>query len=442
VGNRTIIGAKRLTGRINILASPLYAVTVALVLLHSGPAYAYLDPGSGSALVSVITATLGSLWYAIKTFYYSLARNSATNSYSVSQKDSLVIFSEGKAYWGTFRPLIEELIEQKIPFRYRTLDLYDPALTIENQYMQSKLLSLNQFSLTEMRKIEAPVMISTTPNIGCDGFHISKPPNVDNLMHVFHHVGDISVYRKNSLDHYDSVILAGDFQREAIRDLEQLRGLHSKSLVSLGLPYLDDLYSNRPLFEPSVGDRTTILIGSSWGQKGCLRTYGTEFIRALSVAGFNLIIRPHPQSFIHEPEFIEQCKRETAGQFVKWDGEISPSKSMHESQLLISDTSSLRFDYAFLYEKPIITLEIPKENLVEFEASDLNKAWYDNAAERIGVTANADTITDIADIVQGILNTHTSKDLLSFRNETLVNFGNCAPHIVEFLKTLQNSEKA
>ena len=440
--NRTIFGAQRMSDRKRVLTWPSCAVTVALVLVYSGPAYAYLDPGSGSALVGVITATLGSLWYAVKTFYYSLARSKATDSYSVSQTDSLVILSEGRVYWGTFRPLVEELIKQKIPFRYRTLDLHDPALTIESQYMQSKLLSLNNFSLTALRKIEAPVMIATTPNIGCEEYPISKPQYVDNLMHVFHHVGDISVYRKNSLDHYDSVILAGEFQRQSIQALEQLRGLPSKSLIALGLPYLDDLCANRPSFEPTASERTTILIGSSWGNKGCLRTYGTEFIRALTAAGFNLIIRPHPQSFIHEPEFIEQCKRETAGQFVKWDEEISPSKAMHESQLLISDTSSLRFDYAFLYEKPIISLEVPKEKLVDFEAEALNETWYDQATEKIGISANAETICDIADIVRRLLSSNTSKDLVQFRDETLVNFGNSAPHIVDYIKTLQHTESA
>jgi hypothetical protein len=434
--------ATGLSDRRKIANSTLYIVPALVLLVHTQPVYAYLDPGSGSALVSVITATLGSLWYAARSFYYFITRDKTVPEYSVSQEKSLVIFSEGKAYWGTFRPLIEELIQQKIPFRYRTLDLSDPGLTIESQYMQSKLLFLNSFSLTALRKIEAPVMIATTPNIGCEGYPIQKPQNVGNLMHIFHHVGDISVYRKNSLDHYDSVILAGDFQRKSIQTLEQLRGLYSKSLIALGLPYLDDLYQNRPSFEPSINERATILIGSSWGEKGCLRTYGTEFIRALTAAGFDLIIRPHPQSYIHEPEFIEQCKRETVGQFVIWDEEISPSKAMHQSQLLISDTSSLRFDYAFLYEKPIISLEIPKENLAEFEAQDLNETWYDLAAEKIGITANAESICDIADIVRTLLSSHTPKDLVQFRDETLVNFGNSAPHIVDYIKTLQHTESA
>lgn len=424
------------------MTSPVYIVLIALLLGHSEPAYAYLDPGSGSALISVITATIGSLWHTIKTGYYSLTgKKTAKHSY-VSQTDSLVIFSEGKAYWGTFQPLIEELIKLKIPFRYLSLDVYDPALKIESKYMQSKRLSLNSFSLTGLRKIEAPVMISTMPNIGSKGYPIAKPKNIGNLIHIFHHVGDISVYKRNSLDHYDSVILAGNFQEKSIRKLERLRSLKPKKLVTLGLPYLDNLYLNRPSAKPVNTKRPTILIGSSWGEKGCLRTYGMHFIKELITAGFRLIIRPHPQSYISEPEFIANCKRETQGSDVRWDDDISPAKAMHESQLLISDTSSLRFDFAFLYERPIITLSIPKENLVEFEAADLDEHWHDVAATKIGIVVNKDTIKNISSLTNQLLKEHKATDLQSFRQQIVVNFGESSEHIIRYINELATHQEA
>jgi CDP-glycerol glycerophosphotransferase (TagB/SpsB family) len=283
-------------------------------------------------------------------------------------------------------------------------------------------------------------MLATTPNIGCAGYPLAKPRNVGNLMHIFHHVGDISNYRKHSLDNYDSVILAGDFQRKSIRALEQQRGLPAKSLIALGLPYLDDLRQWRPLRESAAKERKTILVGSSWGSKGCLRTYGTAFIQALAQVGFEVIVRPHPQSALTEPDFIRQCKQETQSALVRWDEEVSPAQAMHDSHLLISDTSSLRFDYAFLYEKPIITLEVPKENLSEFEADDLEDSWYDDAASRIGAVVSKDEIGSITEIVSTLLKKSDSRTLAEFRNATLVNFGNSAPFIVEHIKTLDTVE--
>ncbi|KGJ90885.1 hypothetical protein [Colwellia psychrerythraea] len=414
----------------------LTQVLLVITFLYSEVAFAYLDPGSGSAIISVIIATIGSLWYFLKSLLYRVSGKNIEHASLVSQDNSLLIFSEGKAYWGTFGPLVAELIKEKIPFRYRTLDLHDPALTIESKYMQSKRLSLNPIHLAEFSKINAPVMIATSPNIGTQGYPIMKPAGVANLMHVFHHIGDISIYKRNSLDHYDSVILAGDFQKKSIRVLENLRNLKKKRLITLGLLYLDELYQNRLLVSANDREKETILIGSSWGPKGCLQTYGTAFITALVAAGFKVIIRPHPQSAITEPEFIEKCKRATISTLVTWDESVSPTRAMSEAKLLISDTSSLRFDYAFLYEKPIITLAIPKANLAEFEAVDLDYCWHESAAAEIGVTVDSDSLHNIVDIVNRVIKTHASAELQSFKRETIVNFGNCAPKVVSYIKKL------
>jgi hypothetical protein len=414
-----------------------FALLALLFFATFSPAtYGYLDPGSGSAILGVITAALGALWFTIKQFFYSFTgKNSLTNSL-VSQTESLVIFSEGEAYWGTFRPLIEELIKQKIPFRYLTIDVDDPALTIESEFMQAKFVSFSASGRHALSNITAPMMIATTPNIGCAGYPLGKSNNVDNLVHIFHHVGDISVYRKHSLDFYDSVILAGDFQKKSIRQLEAKRGLKEKSLVALGLPYLDNLVQQRSASPWRKKSSPTLLIGSSWGGKGCLRSYGTHFIKALAEQGFNLIIRPHPHSAKFEPEFIAQCKQETQSDFVSWDETISPSQAMAEADLLVSDTSSIRFDFAFLYEKPVITLDIPKKELSEFESQDLHQSWYDDASCAIGPVLEKGNIDNLPMMVRRVLLDPDYYAVKEFRALTIENFGHSASPIVHHLKAL------
>jgi hypothetical protein len=408
---------------------------LAALMFYSNPAFAYLDPGSGSAIVGAIMATVGSIWFSIKSLFYRFkGKADSTNSLEIDEQ-SLVLFNEGKAYWGTFRPLINELIERQVHFRYFTLDLYDPALEIDSEYMKSRRLSLGSINMSEINNVKAQVVISTTPNIGCKGYPVKKSPNNKKLIHIFHHVGDVSIYKKHSLDFYDEVILVGDFQEVAIRELEKKRALKPKQLVSLGALYLDDLVKNKPsLCDDEQGNtKPTILVGSSWGAKGCLQNYGTKFITHLADSGFNIIVRSHPQSEIIEPEFIEECQKFTTHPNIKWDKAVSPSKAMHESDLLISDTSALRFDYAFLYQKPIITLDINKENLAEFEQSDLSESWYDGAALQIGTVVNNDSISEISAIAFSMLNTDMSSEIKIFREKTVNNFGKSAPSIVKHL---------
>ena len=410
-------------------------VAITSLTFYSNSAFAYLDPGSGSALVGVITATVGSILFSIKSLFYRF--KGKTDSYNTIEIDeqSLVLFSEGKAYWGTFRPLINELIRTKIPFRYFTLDMYDPALMIDSKYMKSKRLSLGSINMSEINNVNAKCVVSTTPNIGSKGYPVKKSPNNEKLIHIFHHVGDITIYKKHSLDFYDEVILVGDFQKTAIRDLEKRRALKQKRLISLGALYLDDLVKNKRSLcdDKPNNEKPTILVGSSWGAKGCLQSYGTKFITQLADSGFNVIVRPHPQSKISEPEFLEECQNSTVHPNIKWDTAISPSRAMHDSDLLISDTSALRFDYAFLYQKPIITLDIKKENLAEFEQSDLSESWYDHAAFQIGAVVNHNSIAKITTIVSSTLNSDMSSDIEAFREKTVKNFGNSARPIVEYL---------
>ena len=166
-------------------------------------------------------------------------------------ESSLVLFSEGARYWSTFEPLIQELIAREIPFRFFTLDLYDPALKIDSDYMLSRRLSNNSFGLQKINWLRTPCLVATTPNIGVPGYPIQKSPHVGRLVHLFHHIGDIGIYKKHSLDHYDDVVMIGEFQARSIRYLEDLRNLKKKNLVALGLPYMDVLARSKSSVSPT-----------------------------------------------------------------------------------------------------------------------------------------------------------------------------------------------
>ena len=75
-------------------------------------AYAYLDPGTGNALIYVVLSLAGAALYFLKGLFYKLTGSRKTLKDSVSfDNNSIVIFSEGKAYWHVFRPIVESLID-------------------------------------------------------------------------------------------------------------------------------------------------------------------------------------------------------------------------------------------------------------------------------------------------------------------------------------------
>lgn len=400
---------------------------------------AYLDPGSGSALVGTLIAVAGSVLYSMKSVFYRLiSKKSSSNlQLQLETPTTIAIFSEGKNYWNTWRLIVEELLSRKVHFAYYTMDLHDPALLIDSEYMHAKLYDKDKAaSYQHLSKIKAKLLLSTSPNIGTPGFPIKRSPNVEKMLHVFHAFADISAYHLGSLDHYDTVLTVGPHQEKFIREVESARGTKTKRMIPVGLPYFDAQYLSRTTTNSSIRQSVnqTILIAPSWGAKGCLTEYGIGFVKELAQAGYDIIVRPHPQSFIAEPEFIAKCQAETAAYAnVVWDTETVGSIAMEKSDILISDTSSIRFDYAFLYGEPVITLDIPKTSQQEYDGVYQKTQWVDVAAPKLGRVLNHESIASIVPIVKEVLASGRASDVLAFRSETITNLGSSAQAIVDVL---------
>ncbi|WP_165602639.1 CDP-glycerol glycerophosphotransferase family protein [Candidatus Terasakiella magnetica] len=258
---------------------------------------------------------------------------------------------------------------------------------------------------------------------------------------MFHAMSGTSNYRLGSLDFYDGVILVGPHQEADLKKIEEIRNIKKKDYVALGLPYLDDMLHHMPSEGPAQKkkDKTTVLIAPSWGNKGCFSEYGVGFVKELAKAEYEIIIRLHPQSHISEAEKVALWKEELSGfHNVAWDQELFAHQAMASSDVLISDTSSIRFDYAFLYLKPVITLDIPKENRDEFESKYFDITWSETSSALIGEVLDKDTIDILSSKVKEILQQNQQEQIEKFRQETVVNFGDSASHIVEYIRTQAN----
>lgn len=398
--------------------------------------FAYLDPGSGSALVGTVIAVAGAALYSLKSFFYRLIRKES----ATEVQPDIAIFSEGKNYWGTFREIVNELIDRKVHFGYYTMDLHDPALLIDSDYMHSHLFDKTKSaSFHKLANIRAKALLSTTPNIGTPGYPLVRPKKVGKLIHVFHAFADVSAYHVGSLDSYDVVLTVGGQQEKPIREVEKARGLKAKKIIPAGLPYFDEQFhvlESVTADRPKTGEskRGTVLVAPSWGAKGLLAEYGTDFIGKLAEAGFDVIIRPHPQSYIAEADFIDRCKAATSKHAnVVWDAETVGTKSMLASDILVSDTSSIRFDYAFLYGKPVVTLDIPREKQLEYEGQYMSEIWTDAAAKRLGRVLGHDDLDGVVPVITSILESGKVSDVREFRSETIVNLGTSAKAVVDAL---------
>lgn len=407
-------------------------------------AYAYLDPGTGNALVYVVMSFIGAAAFSLKGMAYRVLGKSVDNDtlsgdYS---RNNIVIFSEGKMYWYTFKPVVEALIARKIHFDYYTMDIYDPCLEIDNIYCHNKYIGKGNRAYVKVGTLQANVVLATTPNIGTEGFPIPRSSDIRKLVHVFHAFSDMTVYHIGSLDNYDAVLMVGEFERSIIRKLEKARNLPLKELVPAGLPYMDELAKekNTKYSTDSKNGRPTVLVAPSWSKKGCLMEYGTEFIVDIARAGYNVIVRPHPQSLKVEKELIRKAV-EILSCFknVVWDYDVDGSASMSVADIMISDASYVRLDFLLLYNKPVITLEIPFESMDIFERAYIGESWIENKMAELGAVLNHETIGNIVNEIEKTLSSNKSVSIRQFRNEHLSNFMHSGEVIAGYL--IENSRK-
>ena len=408
-------------------------IWLVLEALFPAPSYAYLDPGTGNVLVYLAISLVGTVLYFVKNIVYAImgrAKGERPPEHQLHHA-RILVFSAGRSYYYTFKPVIDAFLRRGVPFSYITMDVEDPALTIENDLMNSRYIGTGSAAFARAAGRRADIMLSTTPNIGTPGFPMPRPRRVTNLAHICHGVGDIAMYQKGSLDHYDAVLMVGDFMLPSIRKVEELRGLPPKECVSLGLPYLDELAAKARKKE-GRSTPPVVLVAPSWGNKGCLNICGPNFLLDLAKAGYDVILRPHPQSLKVETEMLDtihEMLRDYPN--VSFDTEMDATASMSRADVMISDKSCVRFDFAFLYEKPVITLDIPVRNPELYEVADLGVIWEDTVAARLGEVVSPEDFNNIVPVVERALKTPSSA-IAAFREESVACWGRSGEAIAQW----------
>ena len=148
-----------------------------------------------------------------------------------------------------------------------------------------------------------------------------------------------------------------------------------------------------------------------------------------------MIVRPHPYSIKIESKYINLCQKLTLPfQSIKWDFSNDPSLSMSNADLLISDTSAIRFDFAFIYDKPVITLLIPELSLNSFEVYSLEENWSEKIAKQIGTIIKYNDTSEIIQNVSNLIAKKNRNSFLQLRNKFIANINMSADKIISYLR--------
>ena len=212
------------------------------------PAFAYLDPGSGSLLLSSVVAVFASVIFFLKNLFYKLTSPSAFLSGGFSSrgggnytlKDHLVFYSEGKQYYHTFKPILDALDSLKHPYTYLTSGQDDPALLRESarSFGTFTYIGEGNKAYIKLNTLKADICVLTTP--GLDVLQIKRSRGVRHYCHIVHSLTPMT-YRAFGLDYFDSVLVANEIQRDFVREVEAAHDVKRKYIGVVGSTYLDEL---------------------------------------------------------------------------------------------------------------------------------------------------------------------------------------------------------
>ena len=333
---------------------------------------AYIDPGTGSLLFSILISMVGTGYYFLRNVKVNagvLFSGGKRVNDDISSRIPIVIFSDSKRYWNLFEPICDELERRGQETAYYTASSDDPALNRQYSHVHCKYIGEGNKAFVKLNYLSADIVLSTTP--GLDVLQWQRSKNVQQYVHILHMINDPATYRMFGLDYYDAVLLSGEYQPAQIRELERLRGLPQKELVIVGMPYMDRM---KHRFETEgrrlMSSQTTVLLAPSWGKSSILNRYGSAFIRTLLETGYHIVIRPHPQSFTAEKELIERLMKEFPPcDQLEWNKDNDNYEVLSRSDILISDYSNVMFDFCFIFRKPVICAD------TSFDKSPYDACW-------------------------------------------------------------------
>lgn len=403
--------------------------------------FAYIDPGTGSMLFTILIGVLSAAAYFLRNsfmklrFLFSLGKQEKTESENVP----FAIFSDSKHYWNTFKPICDEFEKRGQEAVYLTASPDDPALDEHYEHVTTQFIGEGNKAFARMNMLKADVVLSTTP--GVDVYQWKRSRDVKWYAHILHAPTDVTSYRMFGTDYYDAILTSGDYQAKQVRQLEELRHLPQKEIRLTGLPYMDALREKLMHAEQTSRDEkkasgsVTVLLAPSWGPSSILNKFGSKMIDALLKTDFHIIIRPHPQSFISEKDMLDELMSRYPGdERLEWDRSNDNFEVLRRSDILISDFSGVMFDFSLVFDRPIIYAD------TSFDKGPYDAWWLEDemwtfiALPKIGRKLTADNFENIGGMITDCLNaSDLAEARKNARNETWANIGSSASLAVDYL---------
>lgn len=359
----------------------------------------------------------------------------------------LVFYSEKNGFYKYYQTIIETLLEKTdVVINYITSDPKDQVFEMESERFRPFYIGEHKL-IVLMMKLEADIVVMTTPDL--ENFHLKRSlVRKDNeYIYVPHDVNSPNLtFHKDALDHFDTIFSSGFLCTAEIRKREELYHLKKKNVIEWGSGVIDNMISAYENMEKRPKQAPEILIAPSWQKDNILSSCIEEILDRLQGHGYKIIVRPHPQFVRHETERLNELRQKydmDSRKDMELQTDFSSNRTVYEADLVITDWSSIAFEYSFATLKPSLFINTPMKVMNE-DYEELGITPVDlELRNRIGKSIDPDRLEKLPDMVHELLhsNDFSTESLRKIRGKYIYNIGNSgetgAGYIMERLRYFQ-----
>ena len=222
--------------------------------------------------------------------------------------------------------------------------------------------------------------------------------------------------------------------------------LPKKNLIEWGSGVIDDMIKSYEEMEKESQKQTkTVLIAPSWQKDNIMDSCIEQLLDELVQTDYKIIVRPHPQYVRHYEERIDALSAKYQAVGVEVQKDFSSNKTVYMADMLITDWSSIAFEYSFSTLKPVLFINTPMK-VVNPDYQELKEVPIDiELRDKVGISLELSALNEVNASVDKLLNTEqfAKSAMEDLRNYYIYNIGNSgkvgAKYIIERL--MEKSKK-
>lgn len=341
-------------------------------------------------------------------------------------KKQIVFYAERKGFYKYFKDTIEYILRKTdIEIHYISSDINDDIFEHTSDTFHTYYIGDYKIMVL-MMKLEAELMVMTTPDF--QKYHIKRSYVDKNIEYIYmpHDVNSSNLtFHKDALDHFDTIFTSGPKNKEELLEREEKFKVPKKNLVEWGSSVIDDMKARYESMDIGENEKKIILIAPSWQKDNLLDICIEDIMDELDTDKYQVIIRPHPQYVRMFEDRIDALADKYSSKGVVIEKDFSSNRTVYTADMLITDWSSIAYEYAFSTLRPVLFINTPMK-VVNPDYKELASVPIDiEARDAVGISVETDDIKSVGEAVESLFaeKRFTKEAMAALRDQYIYNVG-------------------